>query len=444
MIQTELLRLSHIVVEGLFDLYDHRIKLKLNDRVTLLHGPNGVGKTVILRMTDALLMENFAYFMTIPFKRLLLEFHDGTTIDLSSPRSAHQLDRYTLTLTRGDDTQTSQINPLAYRAESIASQIDYLHQHETLPRHWIDIRDGEVLSASEVLTRFSSTPPPPESHQEDDLTWFSTFLKNVKTHLIEAQRLVQINWDTMSRYPYFPMSRTPSMISTVVEYSKDFQKRLGETMAHYGRQSQTLDQSFPQRLITANDTLSVSDLLHEMTALDEKTASLKAIGILDETPVHPFPVASLKDIDPTNVRVMTLYVQDTAKKLQALDDLASRARLLLDNVNHKYRNKQLRLDRNEGFIAESANGQPLPLDSLSSGEQHELVLHYDLLFRVRSNTIVLVDEPELSLHVAWQKRFLPDLLQIVRVSDFDAMVATHSPYVIGDRRDLMVGLGGVD
>lgn len=76
-----------------------------------------------------------------------------------------------------------------------------------------------------------------------------------------------------------------------------------------------------------------------------------------------------------------------------------------------------------------------------SGEQQELVLHYDLLFRVPSNTIVLIDEPELSLHVAWQKRFLPDLLKIVELSNFDALVATHSPYVVGDRGDLMVGLG---
>ena len=86
-------------------------------------------------------------------------------------------------------------------------------------------------------------------------------------------------------------------------------------------------------------------------------------------------------------------------------------------------------------------GQQLALRALSSGEQQELVLHYDLLFRVRSNTIVLVDEPELSLHVAWQKRFFPDLLKIVELSNFDVLVATHSPYVVGDRDDLMVALG---
>ena len=156
-----------------------------------------------------------------------------------------------------------------------------------------------------------------------------------------------------------------------------------------------------------------------MSDLDRKTEELKQIGILDETPTHPFPVDSLGGMDPTRLRVMTLYVRDTERKLEVLDDLAKRVHVLLDNVNQKYRHKKIELHREHGFVARSDNGQVVPLRSLSSGEQQELVLHYDLLFRVRSNTIVLIDEPELSLHVAWQKRFLPDLLRIVDLSNFD-------------------------
>ena len=62
-------------------------------------------------------------------------------------------------------------------------------------------------------------------------------------------------------------------------------------------------------------------------------------------------------------------------------------------------------------------------------------------FRVPSNTVVLIDEPELSLHVGWQKKFLSDLTAIVELSGLDAVVATHSPFIVGDRDDLLVGLG---
>lgn len=139
-----------------------------------------------------------------------------------------------------------------------------------------------------------------------------------------------------------------------------------------------------------------------------------------------------------------MYVHDTTAKLAKLDALKDRSRLLLEKMNRKYRHKNIRVHREHGLVAVNDKGQRLELDCLSSGEQHELVLYYDLLFKVPSNTIVLIDEPELSLHVAWQKKFLPDLLEIVKLSSFDTLIATHSPYIIGAREDLMVGLGGSD
>ena len=150
-----------------------------------------------------------------------------------------------------------------------------------------------------------------------------------------------------------------------------------------------------------------------MSNLARKTEELEKIGLLEETSAHQFQL--LNDIDPQQAGVMTLYVADTAKKLKVLEDLASRTRLLLESLNGKFKNKQILVDRKEG-LAVKVNGEPLPLDSLSSGEQHELILHYDLLFRVQPNTVVLLDEPELSLHIEWQSKFLSDLMAIVELA----------------------------
>ena len=439
--QSDFVRLQSIVVEGLFDTYNHDMNLNLQDHVTLLHGPNGVGKTVILGMIDALLRERLDYFREIPFSRFLLRFDDGSSLHLrpTDPGSGDN-ERYTLTLT-GKDKDYSATVGLPTRAGAIAAKIDYLRPEREIAGAWVDMRDGEVLSAEEVISRYSESLSSSEYRDHEDLSWFSNFLKKAHAHLIEAQRLVRMDPNPRSRYEYVGRGRRASMISTVVEYSQHFSKRLADTMAQYGRRSQTLDQSFPQRLMSAEDELGVHELQTRMSKLDQKTAEYKKIGILDKTPTHPFSVSSLGNIDRTQARVMTLYVRDTEEKLRALEDLATRTRVLLDNVNQKYKHKRIQLDREQGFVATSDSGQSLSLRSLSSGEQQELVLHYDLLFKVPSNTIVLIDEPELSLHVAWQKKFLPDLLEIVNLSGFDALVATHSPFIVGDRTDLMIGLG---
>ena len=136
---------------------------------------------------------------------------------------------------------------------------------------------------------------------------------------------------------------------------------------------------------------------------------------------------------------MTLYVQDTRSKLAVLTPLARKIELLLKHLS-KLKNKTLHVNAKSGLIARGHDGEALPLESLSSGEQHEIVLMYDLLFRVRENSLVLIDEPELSLHIDWQKKFLPDLLEVVQAVRFDVLLATHSIFIAGERPELMVSL----
>ena len=56
--------------------------------------------------------------------------------------------------------------------------------------------------------------------------------------------------------------------------------------------------------------------------------------------------------------------------------------------------------------------------------------------------MILIDEPELSLHVAWQVSFLSDLKELTRLVPLDVLIATHSPQIINDRWDLTVQLEG--
>jgi ABC-type glutathione transport system ATPase component len=67
---------------------------------------------------------------------------------------------------------------------------------------------------------------------------------------------------------------------------------------------------------------------------------------------------------------------------------------------------------------------------LSSGEQQVLSMVIRLVATVEPGTLFLIDEPEISLHVSWQKS-LPSLLgMILREFECDVVVATHSPLVI--------------
>ena len=113
--------------------------------------------------------------------------------------------------------------------------------------------------------------------------------------------------------------------------------------------------------------------------------------------------------------------------------------MLLDTINKKFINKEIKISGERGLYAIGPDGQELALKALSSGEQHEIILLYDMLFKAQKNSLVLLDEPELSLHLEWQRSFLDDLMRVIKVVGFDVIIATQ-PYIVGDRSDLLVDL----
>ena len=72
----------------------------------------------------------------------------------------------------------------------------------------------------------------------------------------------------------------------------------------------------------------------------------------------------------------------------------------------------------EDFGFYTKDGNSLKLEDLSSGEQHLLILYYQLVFEIQPDTLVMIDEPELSMNVVWQRNFLKDLQRIIRIAQF--------------------------
>ena len=69
------------------------------------------------------------------------------------------------------------------------------------------------------------------------------------------------------------------------------------------------------------------------------------------------------------------------------------------------------------------------------------MLYFQLLFETAPDTLVMIDEPELSMNVVWQRNFLKDLERIIELRQFDVLIATHSPEVIYDKWDWTVPFG---
>ncbi len=92
--------------------------------------------------------------------------------------------------------------------------------------------------------------------------------------------------------------------------------------------------------------------------------------------------------------------------------------------------KQIVLSDNEIVIRTNDNAS-IGLPLLSSGEKQLLLLALEGL--MTGNHVLLIDEPELSLHVDWQRRLIGLLTRLN--PRMQLIVATHSPEIMADLPD---------
>lgn len=71
--------------------------------------------------------------------------------------------------------------------------------------------------------------------------------------------------------------------------------------------------------------------------------------------------------------------------------------------------------------------KPLPLGALSSGEKQIVSIFARLLLDPSKRHFIIIDEPELSLSIEWQERFLTDIVKARSCSQLIAI--THSPFI---------------
>lgn len=140
--------------------------------------------------------------------------------------------------------------------------------------------------------------------------------------------------------------------------------------------------------------------------------------------------------------VLDLYIEDALGKLPPFQTLHQKIDLFESILKEKVLAfKKVVIDSDNGFYFESLNGDVIDRNLLSSGEQNQIVLLFNLIFDLVSQKVILIDEPEISLHVAWQQTFLDSLKKIQKINKYEkVIIATHSPQVISKNWELTYDL----
>lgn len=139
--------------------------------------------------------------------------------------------------------------------------------------------------------------------------------------------------------------------------------------------------------------------------------------------------------------VLNPYLESLESKYKTLSDLKTRIKSFVDFINSFYKNKQIVFTVRAGISIKAVDGSVLQPDQLSSGERQLLLLFCNTLISLDRPSIVIIDEPELSLNIKWQRNVISALKDFTHNSPIQFLFATHSFEILTDHFNNVIKLG---
>lgn len=543
------MRLKCVFIRGLFGKFDHKIVLNTQDKITIIYGPNGYGKTTILKLLNSFFKGEFAEFNDIPFYSFQLEFDNGNVVNVYKnffflARQSLINNSYDQVLLKKPFFDKNALKDLATKEQdNLSYEIDltndnrifienksealnkweifayYFNNFIEIPitnrnpnLHKISIikeiikqknEDKEFLnsllkrssyncnykldSLKSVYEKLVSQNIITDVNEDFDKniirpnlmeniyyeysigapkttlkspTFLTEIRDNVSTQLIESQRLIYYNEDTDNNLRKNWDQRTESVsqlckvsekkyVYAVNKCSDEIKDQMSKCYEDYSSVSQKLDKTFPNRLLDATmirnrDEIEVLSLMSEFKDLEKLQNQLYKLGLYSSDEVNPIRQLNKSSLQRETLLALKLYIDDNKEKSFVFFDLQKKMQNFSNIIQKLFVNKSVKFSLNKGLIfTDLDTNVELSPEHLSSGEQHIIVLFFDLLFRAKECSLILIDEPEISLHVIWQRKFIEILSDIMNIVNMDVVISTHSPSIVHDRMDLTVSLEGV-
>ena len=416
--------IKQLVIRNLYDLYSYDIKFENEPNIQIITGPNGFGKTTILQIVSHFYSGKFWYFYFLPFSSIDFILSDDVkcTFTKKIQSSKDKCD--------GSDDKSlvdAVVTISFYNSKGLveSGKLDITYISNLLKYNGIDpLADFDFSQVVEKIDLQYNDSVDSYIHKT-----FSKALGLIGDNeylYIKEQRLIG----------YLRKSKDSFPIKTVDDIKEYIESFYYLAQKAYNAYSMKVDGTFVNRLSNLSEKSKIKhikrDVIHKEVLA--KIAQYKKYGLVGD-------LAVVEKLGIHYEEVLKLYLTDLNGKLDILKSFYDKLYLFDSLITSKglaYKHLEFK-DGTMKVIPDSTNKE-IPLHSLSSGEQNLFVLCYKLIFGLNNQHIVLIDEPENSLHMAWLDELLSDYEKIAQLSGCQMIIATHSPTFIHGRWNLTYDL----
>ncbi|PEE73598.1 ATP-binding protein [Priestia megaterium] len=424
--------LKFIEIKGLFYKYDYSIDL--DEDINILIAENGFGKTTILNIIVATLTQDTNKLRKLPFRSIRLGSNE-TIIEINK-----------------DD-----LNENAFSSEygrDLLKRIRHLLPETAYRKLIIHSLDNDEMDIDEMLFLVRKYIPNSTIYTElRDMLYPRLRRKGnnkIRKKFKEIENLIK------EEVLYFPTyRRIEEELDSFVKLSdgekRQFKSKLDSSTINFGIEDveviiNELTDKLKQDAINHYSKMNgeiLDDLLSnkvELSYREKRKIDLEKIeivvGRIGENRIKELDklMSFIKnDSEVENKSFLQYYLFKLINIYESQKIIDEKIKKYKDVCNGYLVNKKIVYDEviAEVKIVDKENGEKINFRDLSSGEKQILSLFSRLYLNTSKPAIFIIDEPELSLSIVWQKKLLEDIYASERIA---LMIATtHSPFIFKNR-----------
>lgn len=402
----------------------HTVKSKMNDSVNIFIGQNGSGKTTFISILQSIFEVDIERLYNLQFEKVTLKLNKGTSnIKIQVTKVAEDLEYKEILF---------QIGTSKYPLPYISSTVDYRRSgriHPRLKRMIDELK--EKISQMIDLSYLSVHRGAIDSDERDR--------PNRKMNLVDL-RLAKLN-QKFASYQWQLESRINML-------SRQFQKDVLKLML-FDEKHDHINLSKRQEFDSEKAKLGLRQAFRDLKVYDtdiknkiDKHISRvsKAVTAVNEYNDKESSGLAINDITPLSLVSKSNKIVQLSKAMEEeKDKILEPINQYLNLLSSFIEGKTFDFSKeHRGGLNVFKNDESFPLEQLSSGEKQLIILFTEALLQHKKPCIFIADEPELSLHISWQRKIIPSVDSIN--PNAQLIVATHSPEVVGKYKNSLINM----
>ena len=413
--------ITRVKVDELFYTYSYDLQSALtaspeSGKLMLLYGNNGAGKTTILDLIYHLLNpEPFgghrSFVGRVPFK--VFEIHLTDSIVIRAYRK-EKSDPGTYDVEASDRVRGSHIEWTwipdrgKEREETVPIYKQFCEFLKGLDLTIHYLRDTRRLEGSETRKRRFAGPRVSETEEGIFVVGEAE-----EEEILTPERLLKQSIENAIQW-----FRSKALSGTNVGYTSvnSIYRELIKRMVTYGP---SLGKAAPD---------AAQKLIDELVSLKERNSHFSKYGLTPELDIEDIIRSLQPPLKHVNILKIVLgpYLEGQKARLDALQELQNVMNSFVSLLENFYTHKRVAVHLERGLEIKTNTGHDLSPTTLSSGEKQLLLLFCHAISARKERTILMIDEPEISLNVKWQRELIPALLTCMSGTAFQLVLATHS------------------